>query len=241
MKKIFFFVVIIFILGLTNIVHAESFSLISSSFYIDGRLTVSLPKAPPWVNGDIEGFNFNSTTPISDAIIYPQAFLKSGASYNNVYTMISAIDGMVMINDSAFAKTTLYFSPNFIGQGSIGFIQENWEDPGYHSNTRITIDDITINSRLFVADIYTSTTLNITTNLEPFVYLDTPFIYNEWNSDHQYKLIMYSSSGVWWDGEQANSSITTNMIFTNVPEPLSIMLVVFGLIGIVGINRKLKQ
>jgi len=222
-----------------SVVQAESFTLISSSFLIDGRLSGTDIGASG--NNISESYHADSLKPISNAVTALDSHAMSGASYDNVY-MDSAnsswygygYDSGGFIRASAYATATLDFQPNFSGEGTIKFTIENGQDPGHHSLTRISLTDI--NTSIVLLSINGPYWQD-----SNYVYLTLlPFTYNEWDHGHDYRLIMEAGSAeLNHVHETAYAEITTDMAFNNipVPEPSSIILFITGLAGITWLRR----
>ena len=234
MKKAFIFLALLVTIFSHTIVQAETFTLIDSNFLIEGRLTV-WPYGQP---GPSDSYNTNSATPIADQKIYQESYVKSRASYNDVYADVFSIFGdpdspepWYHTEGYALATATIDFRPNFSGNDStIIFTQYSHDSTdGGHSYTQIRWADLTASTNLFEGFYSSVGEIGFWTPSDgwytnypvygPFLY---PFTYAGWTPDHVYRLVIGAFANEANLVEDGYANVTTDIRFSNVPLPVRI-------------------
>lgn len=270
MKKKLFLLLALFltIFFTTSIVQAASFSLIKSNFTIEGSIGGSLDVQS--VENFSEGYSLNSSIPVTAGVNFLDSYALSEASYRNVNMSASDSDPLYVygyetetwISAYAYATTTLDFRPDFNGLGStIIFTLQQGQDPGHHSFAGLTLTDTTTSINIlqissagpFYAvsqsplggvlpesiDWMEEGVWGVTTDSLGFGVI--PFTFAAWDSSHEYQLCMITgTSDIGYPAEKGYAEITTEMVFSNVPEPATLLLVGLGLMAVLGIRRKMK-
>jgi hypothetical protein len=226
MKKSFIFLTLFVTVFSSTFLHAETFSLINSNFHIYGALT------------EIAVYNKYASIPIIDDVVFSDAgaHAMSSASFFNVYAEAKAGSVHVgcpecAIEAVASAITTLDFRPDFSGLGPKINFYTIYQDLEFE-RIQILLTDLTTSIEIL--------------NIDPLTHGDNQkdydLTYAEWNSLHVYRLIMNAwAASTWSYGGLGQSGIATDIKFSNVPEPATMLLLGLGLIGLAGIRRKFKN
>jgi len=266
-EKLFLLVTLFLTIFTTSIAQAGSFSLINSNFTIAGSMGGDLNVSG--TEHIDEGYSFNSSISMADEVTFLDAYAMSEASYRNVSMSAANTEGLYLygyeteehIRAFASAKTILDFRPDFNGLGAIDFTLQQGNDPGHHSYAALTLTDTTASINILqmstVGPRYMVSLSSLAGVLPESVdwieegvwgltgsggFGAIPFTFAAWDSSHEYQLSMVTETSEMGNPHEIGSAeIKTNMVFSNVPEPTTLLLLSFGLIGLAGARRKIKK
>jgi hypothetical protein len=225
-----------------------TFSLISSDFKVSG----SWSQLFVWPNPDGSyneyeqsgGYGVTSSTPVAGE----SAATWSEASYSGV-SCYARFGGPYpdsvpprdagttqMVSSYADTTATINFRPDFIGQDlGIDFTAPLWVKDIAHMGVSVTdiTSSVVIFSRWATRDVSNWWAY-------PSVDLRTAsLIYDDWDPTHEYQLKMWADArfeSTWLEGF-GRAGFETNMIFSNVPEPFTMLFLGCSLLGLAGVRR----
>lgn len=223
MKKLLMISVLLISIFTYSNVNATSFTVIDSFFMVSGGITVYDYLHLPIYN---EEYSESSSTPLTGNLSDGESSVWSEASFEKVAT---GGDSSTDPECAAYATaiTQVLFKPNFIGQGDpITFYVYRMLFGG---NAYASIVDLIAGETIFSKD---------------DAYFEDPpaiFSYSGWNPDHIYSLSM-SASNYFVMNDDGRAGATNDMQFVlPVPEPVTMLLLGTGLVGLAGLKRKFRK
>ena len=244
-KSSIFLTLFVTIFSLHSVVQAEPFTLISSHFAISGNLMVKADGVTVFDGSS----SVSSPIPVAYALDHATFSVRGEASYREVWARPSMTGGAMAWGDVT-ATTTLTFAPNFSGQASaIGF-SAYWYGEPLMTHVEISLTDITGSTTLLSL---TREDYRLVDFSNPYWYAmktiypdgiegDNTFRYPEWNPEHEYQLVMSVRGSMDpWESGLGGIDVSTNIAFNNVPEPFTLLLLASGLVGLLGLRRKLRR